>query len=100
MEINVTTQPKTPDLISKFTFLLFGIFLTSIIFALLIKALSEGGIYVSLIVCTGLAIASLIYLKNSPRIRLIAYGMLTMVVISIIILALSLTMLSGALKDL
>jgi hypothetical protein len=100
MEINVTNEPRKPDLISKFTFILFGIFLTSMIFALLIKALTEAGIYISLILCTGLAIASLVYLKDRPRIRLIAYGMLTMVVISIIVLALSLTMLSGALQDL
>lgn len=90
-------MPKL-DFISKFTFILFGIFITSVIFALATKALGEIGIYFALLVCSGLCTFILIYFKNRPRLRFISYGMITMISLALIILVVGIGFLSGFLN--
>lgn len=86
------------DLITKLTLLLFGIFLTSVIFAFSIKALGEIGIYLALLVCGGISAFAIIYFKHHPRLRLIVYGMIAMLTLAIIILIAGVGILSGMFK--
>ena len=73
------------NFMARITLILFGIFITSIIFALTVKAFQEIGIWIGLIICLALIFCGFYYTLPSTRIRVIAWSMLITLIISIIV---------------
>lgn len=77
MEIKVTTKEiRKTSLLSKFTLILFGVFLTSLIFAFTVKLFEDIGIWLGLIICSSLIFCGFYYVQPKTRLRLITWSML------------------------
>jgi len=83
MEIKVKKTPSAFTLIQKVTFLLFGIFITSIIFAVLLQTLGRTGLYIGLLVSIILIFCGFYYIKKNTRLRIITWGILLTVILGI-----------------
>ncbi|MBI2634300.1 hypothetical protein HYW82_01345 [Candidatus Peregrinibacteria bacterium] len=75
---------KTP-LVNKIVLIIFGIFITSLIFAFSLHYLKETGLWVGTLFNIGIVAAILYYFKKSPSLRLIAWSILGTVIISTIL---------------
>lgn len=99
MEVRIVKKDKGAGFLSKVTGVLFGIFLTSSIFAICIRLLEEIGIYLGLGI--NLALIILGFLKTKPRstLRMIIWGMAVLLVCGIILYVVGMAMISEMLKD-
>ncbi len=69
------------NLLTKISGVLFGIFITSITFAILVQILQELGIWVALILTIALCVAGFKFSKKGKVLRSIAWGMLGTIVL-------------------
>lgn len=100
MEIKVTTSEiKKFGILSKITLALFGVFLTSLIFAFSIQALAEIGIWVALAVCLGLIFCGFYFIKAGTRLRFISWSMLITIILGSIAFVAGLSLLSKSLNE-
>ena len=99
MEVRIVKQDGGAGFLSKVTGILFGVFLSTIIFAFSIRILEETGIYV------GLAFTALIvvlgFLKTKPKttLRMITWGIAVTVVGGTILYFVGMAIISEMLKD-
>lgn len=91
-------KKKTPGLLNKAIAILFGIFITSFIFALFLKALETIGLYLALILCIGLIFCGFYYIKKGTMLRLITWGMTGTVIIGVIFYIIGMRILSNILE--
>lgn len=100
MKINIIRNDiKKLNLLSKFTLILFGIFITSIIFAILIKYLSEFGLWIGLIISLILAFFGFYYIESKTRLRYITWGILGTIVIGATIFFIGLIFITGGIEE-
>ena len=80
MEVRIVKQEGGAGFLSKITGILFGIFITSLIFAPSIRLFEVPGVYIGLAITT--LIVTLGFLKTKPRttLRMIIWGMAITVV--------------------
>lgn len=69
-----TTHHQIP-LLAKISLLLFGIFLTSLIFALSLRFFKEAGLWIGLIICVALSFCGFYHIEKGTRLRLITWGL-------------------------
>ena len=85
MEPILTSHEITKtNLLTKFTLVLFGIFATSIIFAITLKLFQIPGIWIGLAICIILIGLALKYKAPGSYIRFIAWSMLGTIIIGTI----------------
>lgn len=80
-----TREIRHTNFLTRLTLILFGVFLTSLIFAIAVKIMEETGIWIGLIICLAAAGSILYYRKPGSSLRIIAWSMLCMVVFCLII---------------
>lgn len=91
-------QQKTIGIINSLSLILFGILITSLIFALSIKLLAEYGIWLGILICI-LVVSTIFYSKKSGRyLRTIAWSMTITIIIGIIIYLAGLSYVKNALE--
>lgn len=82
--MNIETLPpqttKT-SLLNKIIFIIFGIFIATLIFAFFIHYFSDKGIWLGLIFSLAVAAACFYFFKKGSRARLIAWGTMGTVII-------------------
>ncbi|MEK7672624.1 MAG: hypothetical protein AAB373_01945 [Patescibacteria group bacterium] len=101
-ESEIQPTKKIP-LLTKFTCGLFGVFMTSIIFAFSIKSFEEIGIWIGLIIASILVTLGLYYSKKSSRrsrLRIISWSMLITLLACTLLYFIGLYVISSSLKDL
>lgn len=99
MEVKIINQEaKKINFLAKFTLILFGVFLTSIIFAIPIKYLSEWGLWLGLIISLVLAFIGFYYIKPKTRLRYITWGILGTIIVSVTIFFIGLTILTESIE--
>lgn len=89
--ILTTTEIRKTNFLTRLTLILFGIFATSVIFALTVRLFEIPGIWLGLAVCAALIAAIFYYKKPGSRsaptgyLRVIAWSMLATIIIGTII---------------
>lgn len=63
------------DLLSKIISVLFGVFITSVIFAICLQSFNETGIYLALALCVILSILGFYYTKKNTILRFMTWAM-------------------------
>lgn len=99
MEIKITQKGQGANLLSKFTGILFGIFLTSVIFLFSIKLLEEIGLYIGLVLTILIIVSGFYYTKKGSTLRMIIWGLSTTLILGIILYIAGLIVLTSLLKD-
>lgn len=87
MKIEIIKDYQGASLLSKISGILFGVFLTSLIFLFSIKLLEEIGLYLGLVLTILIAILGFRYTKKRTTLRMITWGLsitLTLGIISYI----------------
>jgi NADH:ubiquinone oxidoreductase subunit 6 (subunit J) len=85
MKIKITKPQQGANFLSKFTGVLFGIFLASLIFALAIRFLDVTGVYVGLALTILLIIVGFYFTKSRTTLRMIVWGLLGTLIIGTIL---------------
>ena len=100
MEIKVTTKEiRKISLLSKFTLILFGVFLTSLIFAFTVKLFEDIGIWLGLLICVALIFCGFYYIEAKTRLRLITWSMLITVLAGAIFLIVGINLITKGLGE-
>lgn len=100
MEIKVTTKEiRKTSLLSKFTLILFGVFLTSLIFAFTVKLFEDIGIWLGLLICLGLIFCGFYYTEPKTRLRLITWSMLITIIAGAIFLTVGINLITKGLGE-
>ncbi|MFH1533903.1 MAG: hypothetical protein ABID64_03150 [Nitrospirota bacterium] len=99
MEVRIVKQDGGAGFLSKVTGILFGIFLTSIIFAFSIRILEETGIYIGLAFTILIVILGFLKTKPKSTLRMITWGIATTVVVGVILYVVGIAIISEMLKD-
>lgn len=99
MEIKITQKEQGSNLLSKFTGVLFGIFLTSVIFLFSIKLLEEIGLYIGLVLTILIIGLGFRYTKKRSTLRMITWGITVTLTLGIISYTAGLIILTNLLKD-
>jgi len=73
-------KPKKISLLNKVILLLFGLFLTTLIFAFSIQLLQELGIWIGILLNTILVFIGFYYVQKGTQLRLITWGILVTLV--------------------
>lgn len=82
MQINITNKEgHFSRLIKKLTVVFFGIFLTSLIFAVTTTLSGKYGIIMGLLACGLLIFAGFYYVNKESRLRAVAWTMLVLILI-------------------
>ncbi|MFH1218539.1 MAG: hypothetical protein V1679_01725 [Candidatus Peregrinibacteria bacterium] len=90
-------EQKTP-LLTLITSILFGIFVTSAIFAITLQALGKTGLYLGLILTASLIFLGFYKAKPRTAFRFITWGMLFTLIVGIIGYFVGLSILKGMLE--
>ncbi|MBD3360739.1 hypothetical protein GF366_02980 [Candidatus Peregrinibacteria bacterium] len=98
MRIKTEQKNQGTTLLNKIIAILFGIFITSLIFSITIKALEETGIYIGLTISALIIFLGFYYLKKRTILRMIVWGMLITTLIGIIGYFISLTIVDNMLE--
>lgn len=99
MEIKIIKKGQGSNFLSKFTGVLFGVFLTSVIFLFSIKLLEEIGLYIGLVLTILIIILGFYYTKKSSTLRMIIWGITVTLTLGIISYIVGLIVLTSLLKD-
>jgi len=99
MEVRIVKQEGGAGFLSKVTGILFGIFLTSIIFAFSIRILEETGIYIGLVLTALIVVLGFLKTKPKTTLRMIIWGIAVTVVAGTILYAVGIAIISEMLKD-
>lgn len=100
MKIEVTTRDiKNPSILGKLTLVLFGIFLTTLIFAFSIRILSTAGIWIGLLISLAITTAGYYYTEKGSRLRIITWSILVTILIGATIFIAGLGFLSDKLGE-
>ncbi len=99
MEVRIVKQDGGAGFLSKVTGILFGIFITSIIFALSIKLFEVPGVYVGLGFTVLIVILGFLKTKPKTTLRMITWGIAITVVAGTILYVVGIAMLSNLLQD-
>ncbi len=83
--ILTTHEIRRTNFLTYLTLILFGIFCTSLIFAITVKLFQILGIWIGLIICTAIISAILKYKTPGTYLRIIAWSMLATIIIGAII---------------
>lgn len=101
MEIKTTTdQSALSRFLLNFSLVLIGTLVTAIIFAHLVTALGEWGIWLSIFISGFLAFAGFYWGQKGTKLRLITWGLTITLVLGIIAFIVGLSLVSEMLKDL
>jgi hypothetical protein len=99
MKIDIKFGDKKKNgLLDKIVWVLIGIFMTSLIFALLIQALGKAGIYLGLLVSILLVFSGFYYIEKGTRLRLIAWSILITIISCSILFAVFLNFVEKSLE--
>jgi len=98
MEVRIVKPDKGAGFLSKITGILFGVFLTSIIFAISIRIFEVNGIYLGLALTALLVIFGFYKTKPKTTLRMITWGIAVTVVIGITFYIVGMTMISSLLE--
>lgn len=98
MKIVIDQKERGTNFLSKVTGVLFGIFSTSVIFAITIKLLEVKGLYLGLVVSILIVIFGFYYTKRKTTIRMIIWGMTGTVLIGTITFILALMSINSLLE--
>ncbi len=100
MEPILTTHEITKtNFLTKFTLVLFGILITSIIFAITLKLFEIPGIWIGLTLCAILIFLGLRYKAPGSHLRLIAWSMLGTIITFTIVYFISLSYVQNTLQE-
>lgn len=99
MDPILTTEIRKINLMTRITLILFGIFITSTIFALTVKIFEEIGIWIGLIICIALSFCGFHFKKPGSRTRVVAWSMLGTILIGTIIYFVGLNYMKSALQE-
>lgn len=99
MELKIKVNEKKVGTLEKVTFVLFGVFLTSLIFAFGTKYLAEIGMWLSLVVCAFLIFAGFYYVEKGTKLRLVTWGMLGTIIFVGIVLIIGINYLTDSLDS-
>ena len=86
------------NFMTRITLILFGIFITSVTFALTVKAFQEIGIWIGLIISSIIIFCAFYYTMPDTRTRVITWSMLITLIISIILYFAGLSYISKSLE--
>ncbi len=98
MEVRIVKQDRGAGFLSKVTGVLFGVFLTSAIFAIAIRLFEEIGLYAGLALTVILTILGFLYTKPRTTLRMITWGIAATVVLGIILYIVGVAMISNLLE--
>ncbi|NIA02362.1 MAG: hypothetical protein GWP15_03185 [Nitrospirae bacterium] len=99
MEVRIVKQDGGAGFLSKVSGVLFGIFLTSIIFAFSIRILEETGIYIGLAFTALIVVLGFLKTKSKSTTRMIIWGIAVTVVAGTILYFVGMAIISEMLKD-
>ncbi len=99
MKIEITKNGQGANLLSKISGILFGVFLTSLIFLFSIKILEEIGLYIGLILTILIIVSGFYYTKKRSTLRMITWGITVTLTLGIISYIAGLIILTNLLKD-
>jgi ABC-type Fe3+-siderophore transport system permease subunit len=99
MEVRIVKQDGGAGFLSKITGVLFGIFITSVIFALSIRIFDVPGVYVGLGFTVLIVVLGFLKTKQKTTLRMITWGIAVTVVAGSILYVVGIAMLSEMLKD-
>ncbi|MBI4975471.1 hypothetical protein HZC20_02225 [Candidatus Peregrinibacteria bacterium] len=96
MKIILTTKTDSlTKILENISLFLFGIFITSTLFAIFIKYLKETGIWIGLAICVILIFCGFYYTDKNTALRKITWGAMSSIVLIIGLLIIGLKILSG-----
>ncbi len=98
MEVRIVKQDKGAGFLSKVTGVLFGVFLTSVIFAIAIRLFEEIGLYAGLALTIILTILGFLYTKPRTTLRMITWGIAATVVLGTILYIVGVVIISNLLE--
>jgi hypothetical protein len=99
MKITITSKKGWLDrILMKFAFVLFGIFLTSLVFAIPIKYFGERGIWAGFIISIGLIFSGFYYVEKGTKLRLLTWVMLITVISCSMIFLIGYSLISSSLE--
>ena len=98
MEVRIVKQDKGAGFLSKVTGVLFGVFLSSLIFAIAIRLFEEIGLYAGLALTVLLIIFGFLYTKPRTTLRMITWGILATVVLGTILYIVGVAIISNLLE--
>lgn len=99
MEVRIVKQDGGAGFLSKVTGILFGIFITSIIFALSIRLFEVPGVYIALVFTILIVILGFLKTKSKTTLRMITWGIAVTIIAGTILYVVGIAMLSEMLKD-
>lgn len=83
--INKVQNSQFQSFTTKIISVLFGIFLASILFALLLKSLEKAGLILGLLISIGAVFCGFYYIKKGTIVRMITWGFAAAITAGIII---------------
>ena len=99
MKIKITSKKSSLDkFLAKLSLILFGIFLTSLIFAILIRYFGETGIYLGLVISIILIFCGFYYIEKGTKLRLVTWVMLITIIALTILFLVGMNFLSKSLE--
>ncbi len=90
---------KPGHLLNNIVFFLFGIFITTTIFAIIIQLLGPTGLWVGLLLNIGLIFCGFYYVEKSSFLRKVTWGMLSILVIGTVAFFVGLQVLNNLWSD-
>lgn len=83
-----THEIRKINLMTRITLILFGVFITSSIFAITVKMFEEIGIWIGLIISLGLSFYGFYFKESGSRMRIVTWSILaTILIIGIVYFA-------------
>lgn len=98
MEIKIEIGKKKIGILEKITLILFGVFITSLIFAFLIQNFEKAGIWIGLVLSALIVFSGFYYIEKGTRLRIIAWGILGTIIGFIILFTIAVNFLSNSLE--
>ncbi|MBI5753650.1 hypothetical protein HZA40_00715 [Candidatus Peregrinibacteria bacterium] len=96
--ILTTHEIRPPNFLTRLTLILFGVFATSLIFAITVKVFEIPGIWIGLIICAALITAIFYYKVPGTKLRIIAWSMLIALILGTVIYFAGLSYLKNSLE--
>lgn len=100
MEIKIKLKERRIGILEYITLILIGIFVTSLIFALMTRYLGEYGVYMGLATNGFLVFCGYYYLEKGSKLRVITWSILGTMIFSIIAFLSALKFITSSLGDL
>jgi hypothetical protein len=100
MEIKIKISEKHIGILEYLTLILAGIFITSIVFALLTKPLGEFGVYLGILLCGAIVFCGFYYVEKGTKLRAVTWGILGTLIFCTVLFIVALEFISSALQNL